>query len=100
VIWAGVLAGAVGCYLTKLLGLSLPRRVLDHPRVQRVADLLPIALLAALAAIQTFADGRSLTIDARAAGVAAGLVAIRSRAPFIVVVAIAAAVTALVRWLV
>jgi uncharacterized membrane protein len=97
VIWAGVLIGAAGCYVTKLLGLSVPRRLLDHPRVQRVADILPIALLAALAAIQTFADGRDLTIDARVAGVGVALVAIRLRAPFIVVVTLAAAVTALAR---
>jgi uncharacterized membrane protein len=97
VIWAGVLLGSVGCYALKLLGLSVPRRALDHPRVQRVADLLPVALLAALAATQTFAHGTHLVIDARAAGVAAALVAIRARAPFILSVALAAATTALVR---
>ena len=46
--------------------------VLDGVRVQRVAILLPVALLAALIATQTFADG----IDARAAGLAAAVVAL------------------------
>jgi hypothetical protein len=95
--WAGILIGAVGCYASKLLGLSVPRRVLEHPRVQRVADLLPIAMLAALAAIQTFADGHDLVIDARVVGVGVALVAIKLRAPFIVVVVLAAATTAAVR---
>jgi hypothetical protein len=97
VIWLGVALGSVGCYALKAAGVSVPRRVLDHPRVQHVADLLPVALLAALAATQTFADGRHLGIDARAVGIAVALVAIRLRAPFIVVVALAAATSALVR---
>jgi uncharacterized membrane protein len=97
VIWAGILLGAVGCYATKLLGLSVPRRALEHPRVQRVADLLPIAMLAALAATQTFATGHDLVLDARVIGVAVAIVAIKLRAPFIVVVVLAAVTTAVVR---
>jgi uncharacterized membrane protein len=94
--WIGIAAGSAGCYVLKLLGLSVPRRTLDHPRVQQVASLLPVALLAALAAVQTFATRHDLVVDARAAGVLVALVAIRFRAPFIVVVVLAAAVSALV----
>ncbi len=96
-MWAAVLVGSPGCYLLKLAGMSVPRRLLENARVQRVSILLPVALLAALAATQTFADGRSLTIDARAAGVAVALVAIWRRLPFLVVVGLAAATAALVR---
>ena len=67
------------------------------PRVDRVIALLAPAMLAALVAINTFASGRSLTIDARAAGIAAAIVAIRLRAPLLAVVVVAAAATALVR---
>jgi branched chain amino acid efflux pump len=66
-------------------------------RLDRVIALLAPAMLAALVAINTFASGRSLTIDARAAGIAAAVVAVRLRAPLLVVVVVAAAVTALVR---
>jgi predicted branched-subunit amino acid permease len=59
-----------------------------------VAVLLPVALLAALIATQTFAGG----LDARAAGLAAATLAVAARAPFLVVVA-AAAATALLRLL-
>lgn len=97
IIWVAVLAASVGCYLFKLAGLSVPRHLLEQPRAQRVAVLLPVALLAALAATQTFADGRDLAVDARAAGVAAALVAIRLRAPFLAVVIVAAATAALLR---
>ena len=96
-IWAAVLAASAGCYAVKLAGLSVPRRILDHPRVRRIAALLPVAMLAALVAIQTFSTGHDLVIDARLAGVAAAVVAIRLRAPFLVTVAVAAAVTALLR---
>jgi uncharacterized membrane protein len=92
-MWAPILIAAAGCYALKLAGLSVPQCVLDDARVQRVAVLLPVALLAALIATQTFAGG----IDARAAGLAAAVLALVLRAPFLVVVAAAAVTTALLR---
>ncbi|HEY6931859.1 MAG TPA: AzlD domain-containing protein [Marmoricola sp.] len=101
-IWTAVLGCAIGCYLLKLAGLSVPPRVLERPVVRRVADLIPVALLAALVAVQVFATGspgggQQLAVDARLAGLAAAVVALLLRAPFIVVVLVAAAVAALVR---
>ena len=96
-MWVAVLVGAAGCYALKLAGLSVPRRILDDPRMRRVATVLPLAMLGALAAVQTVADGRDLSVDARAAGVAAALVALWRRAPFLVVVGVAAVTSALVR---
>ncbi|MGA9746986.1 MAG: AzlD domain-containing protein [Nocardioides sp.] len=98
-LWAAVLGTAVGCYLLKLAGLSVPQTVLEHPVVERVADLLPVALLAALVAVQVFADGPALVLDARLVGLGAAVVALLLRAPFIVVVVAAAAAAALVRLL-
>ena len=95
--WTVILVSAAGCYLLKLAGLSVPPRWLESPAVQRVAALLPIALLAALAAVQTVADGTRLVLDARLAGVAAGVAALLLRAPFLVVVGVAAGTAALVR---
>ena len=92
-MWAAVLVGSLGCYAEKLSGFFLPHAVLDNERVRRVFGLLPVALLAALVAVQTFAVGQTLVIDARLAGVAVAVVALLLRAPFLVVV-IAAAVTA------
>jgi branched-subunit amino acid transport protein len=66
-------------------------------RANRVVELMAPALLAALIATNTFASGRALVIDARLAGVAAAAVAIALRAPVLLVVVIAAVVTALVR---
>ena len=98
-IWAAILATGVGCYLLKLAGLSVPPRVLERPLVERVADLIPVALLAALIAVQVFSDGHSLALDARALGLGVAVVLLLLRAPFLVVVFGAALVAALVRLL-
>ncbi|MCX4236852.1 AzlD domain-containing protein [Streptomyces ortus] len=96
-VWIAIGATAVGCYAVKLIGLLIPAGVLERPLVQRLAALVPVALLAALTAQQTFADGRLLVLDAKAAGLAAAGVALLLRAPFLVVVAVAVLVTAGVR---
>lgn len=96
-IWAAILITAGGCYALKLAGLSVPDRVLDRPIVRRIADLVPVALLGALVAVQTFSSGRDLVVDARLAGVAVGFVALLARAPFLAVVVVAATTTALLR---
>lgn len=96
-IWIAVAVTAVSCYAVKLAGLLVPAGVLERPLVKRLAALLPVALLAALTAQQTFADGRMLVLDPKAAGVAAAAVALVLRAPFLVVVGAAVVVTAGVR---
>jgi branched-subunit amino acid transport protein len=96
--WVAVLVMAAGCYAFKLTGLTVPRRVLDHPRVRRFAELVPVALLAALTAVQTLGDGQSLAIDpARLAGLGAAVAALLLRAPFLVVIIAAAGTAALLR---
>ena len=96
-MWTAILLASAGCYLLKLAGLSLPERVLSHPTVERVADLIPVALLAALVAVQVMADGTSLTVDARLLGLGFAVVALLLRMPFLVVVVGAAVVAALAR---
>ncbi|WP_369232866.1 AzlD domain-containing protein [Streptomyces sp. R21] len=96
-IWIAIGATAVGCYAVKLIGLLVPAGVLERPLVRRLAALLPVALLAALTAQQTFADGHVLVVDAKAAGLGAAAVALILRAPFLLVVASAVVVTAGVR---
>jgi branched-subunit amino acid transport protein len=98
-MWLVILGTAAGCYLVKLAGLSVPARVLEHPVVERVADLLPVAMLAALIGVQVLADGQELVVDARLLGLGAAAVALLLRAPFIVVVVVAAAVAAVARLL-
>jgi branched-subunit amino acid transport protein len=96
-MWGAVLLASAGCYLLKLAGMSVPERVLADERVRRVGVLLPVALLSALVATQTFAAGHDLALDARAAGLAVAAAAVLVRAPFLVVIVAASGATALVR---
>lgn len=95
--WATVLAVGVGTVVLKSVG---PVGVANKELPPRVAELLSMvapAILAALVVAETFAHGRSLVVDARLAGVAAGAVAIALRAPLWVVIVVGALATAGVR---
>jgi branched chain amino acid efflux pump len=94
---AAVLVASLACYGLKLAGVSLPQRWLRNPRVEHTVPLIPIALLAALIAMSTFATGRHLELDVRAAALLVALAAVLLRAPFLVVIAAAAATAALLR---
>ena len=64
------------------------------PRATAVVMLLAPAILAALVVTETFATGRSLAIDERAAGLVAAAAAIWLRASLPVVVIVAAVAAA------
>ena len=95
--WWAVLAATLGCFAFEIAGHSVPQSVLDRPLVKAIADALPIALLMALVAVQTFAVDQHLVLDARLAGLSAAVVALLLRAPFLVVVVVAAGTAALFR---
>jgi branched-subunit amino acid transport protein len=65
--------------------------------VDRAAMLLPVPLLAALVAASTVVDDRAVVIDARLAGLAVAALALWRQLPFVVVILLAAATTAIVR---
>ena len=96
--WVTVLVACAIAYGLKLAGYLVPRRWVEGERRSRVTTLLPVALLAALVAVQTFVDsGGGLALDARAAALAVAFVLLALRANFLVVVAGAAGVAALLR---
>jgi hypothetical protein len=66
-------------------------------RLGAVLALLAPAVLAGLVVTQTIGAGRTIVLDERLAGVAAAAVALRLRAPVLLAVALAAAVTAALR---
>ncbi len=95
--WTMILViGAVTMGIKAAGPVALGGRELPGRLVGVVAMLAP-ALLAALVATQTFAAGQRLTIDERAMGLAVAAVAVALRAPVLVVIVLAAAVTALAR---
>lgn len=97
-MWFAVLAGAAGCYALKYVGSAIPGHVLEKPTVKQVVLLLPISLLCALVAVQTIATNQSLVVDARVPAMAIATLALRFKSPFIVVVLIAAATAAGLRF--
>lgn len=97
-LWHVILLASAATLALKLAGHVVPAGFLERERPARIADLLTVALLAALIAVQTLGAGQSLVVDARvpAVIVAAALYAVRT--PFIVVVAVAALVAAGIRF--
>lgn len=97
-MWWAVILGSLGCYVEKLAGYLVPSSVLESRTTRQVFGLMPVALLAALVAVQTFAAGETVTVDARAAGLGAAVVALVLRAPFLVVVIVAGVTAAGLRY--
>ena len=93
-MWIGIIATSVIAFFLKYLGHSVPERWLSHPRVLKINSMIPIALLSALVAVQTFTNEKSLVIDQRLAGLAVAVIALILRAPFAIVVISAAATSA------
>jgi branched-subunit amino acid transport protein len=95
--WLVVAIVGAGTIVCKALGpvllggRSLPRQLAG------VVDMLAPALLAALVVTQAVGGDRMLVIDERLLGIAAAIVAIRLRAPLLVIIVAAAGATALAR---
>ncbi|MDR0847759.1 MAG: AzlD domain-containing protein [Propionibacteriaceae bacterium] len=98
VLWLTI-AGAVAVILgTKLLGAYLPERWFTSDRIAPIVSLVTVALLTGLVAVQTFEAGGRLVIDARAAALAVAAIALWRKAPFLLVVILAAATAAGLRY--
>jgi hypothetical protein len=96
-VWVTTVALALATALLKVAGpLLLGGRPLPGAAMS-VIQLLASALLAALVVVETFANGRSLTLDARALGVVVAAVAMARRLPVAVAVLAAAVAAALAR---
>lgn len=92
--WIAIGVLTVVCFAIKAVGpVALGGRDLPH-WAERLIVLLPASLLSALVVVQTFADGKALVLDARAAGVAAAVVAVALRASVLVVLLVAAGTAA------
>lgn len=92
-----VLAACLTAYAIKLCGYFVPRRVLDSPAMSHVAGTLTIALLASLVTANAFTSGQQLVIDARIGALAAAIIALIFKAPYLVVVVAGALAAVLLR---
>ena len=91
-LWIAVIGTSLIAFTLKYAGHSIPQQWLEHPKIQRVNSLIPIALLSALVAVQTFTTKTTVMIDHRLAGVSVAVIALLLKAPFPVVV-LSAAIT-------
>lgn len=95
--WVAIGVAAAVVLGLKLVGHLVPEHWLAEPRVARTASLVTVALLSALVAVQAVASGGELVVDARLPALAVAAIALALRAPFVVVVILAAATAALLR---
>ncbi|GAB3269292.1 hypothetical protein GCM10027449_03410 [Sinomonas notoginsengisoli] len=96
-LWWWIILACAAAYGLKLLGYLLPRRWMDNERMLRIAGTVTIGLLASLTAVNAFASGQALVVDARLGALVAAALALLLRAPFLVVVIVGAAAAALLR---
>jgi branched-subunit amino acid transport protein len=96
---AGMAALAAGTYAFRLSGQVLRARIAFPPWAERLLQAAATVLLAALVATTALTEGHGFAGLARPAGVLAGGVLAWRKAPFLVVVLAAAAVTAVARLL-
>ena len=95
--WIAIGVLTAVCFAIKAVGpVALGGRELPG-WADRLIALVPSALLPALVVVETFAHGKELVIDARAAGLAAAMVVLALRGSMLVVLLAAALVTAGVR---
>ena len=93
-VWVTILALAAATVAIKASGPLLVGGRSLPPLALRVIALMAPALLAALVVTQTFAGEGELTLDARAAGLAAAAAAVALRASLLVTMVAAALTTA------
>src|SRR5690606_31998497 len=97
--WHIILIASIAVLGLKLVGYLVPPSVLERPTPARVANLLTVALLAALTATQTLERAGDIVVDARVPAIVLAAVLFALRVPFILVVLAAAVCAALVRML-
>jgi len=98
-VWQTILLASIAVLALKLAGYLVPPTLLEKPVPFRISNLLTVALLAALIAVQTLGTGQSVTVDARVPALIVAATLLALRVPFILVIASAAATAALLRLL-
>lgn len=95
--WLLIAVLAVGTVLMKTIGPVLAGGRQPPAPLTRIIALVAPALISALVVTGTFTQGQELIIDARAAGVGVGAVALWFRLPAVLAMLIAAIVCAVLR---
>ena len=96
-LWLTVIVASVLSFAVKYTGYLIPQSMLEKPKFTRVTNLLTVAMLAALVAVQTLGSGQAIALDARIPAVILAAILFSFRVPFIVVVAVAGIVAVVLR---
>jgi len=94
IFWVSLLITSALVFIIRFAGYLVPEKYLTNPTALRINTLIPIALLSALVAVQSFTDKASIIIDQRMAGLGVAVIALLLKAPFPIVVIGAAATSA------
>jgi hypothetical protein len=99
-LWIATIGTSAIAFLLKYSGHSVPEKWLSHPKIKQINALIPIALLSALVAVQSFSEKSKLMIDQRFVGLGVAIIALMLKAPFpIVVLSAASSSAAVYNWL-
>lgn len=96
-LWIGILIASAAVYSWKIIGYMVPSSVLNNPTISRIANLITVALLAALLGVQGLTSGGEIAFDARIPALGFAAILLYFKAPFVVMVAASALVAALLR---
>lgn len=98
-LWLWILIACALAYAWKVAGYLVPAKLMEDPRMSRIAGTMTIGLLASLTVVNALATGQSLMLDARVGSLVAAAIALALRAPFLVVVLAGAGTAAGLRFL-
>ena len=96
-LWLTATIASVLSFAVKYTGYLIPQSMLEKPTFTRVTNLLTVAMLAALVAVQALGSGQAIALDARIPAVILAAILFSFRVPFIVVVAVAGIVAVVLR---
>ncbi len=93
--WSSLIFLSGGAYFFKLIGVVAGDRL--STKFESFTSFLPPALFSSIIVLTSVTDGSTLVLDARLVGVGVGAIAVWKKAPFIFVVLVAMASTAIWR---
>lgn len=97
-IWIALVAAGLLVWALKNLGYLVPSRWVEGALMSRVAGLVTVALLSSLVVSQTLQQGSGLVLDARLPAIGVAAILLYFRAPFLLVLLVAGAVAAGLRF--
>lgn len=97
-LWIAVIVASLVVWALKTTGYVIPQRFVESALMSRVAGVVTVALLASLVASQTLQSTTGIGLDARLPAIGVAAVLLYFRAPFLLVLVVAGALAAGLRF--